>query len=208
MQVKSLLAATLFTAGSVAHAGLITTIEAENVWTSQQANVTTIDFENGNDGGVTGDFRIYGPSVTTDSPSASPYGVSDHYLSVPNPDRSGSASIDLGGDYSYFGLFWGSMDTYNTIEFYSNGVLVDSVTGGDVIGLLADGNQQSWRSNRYVNFVFDGGETFDSYTLVSSNYAFETDNHAYGNVSVSEPATLALFGLGLAALGATRRRTK
>ena len=73
---------------------------------------------------------------------------------------------------------------------------------------MANGGQSSWASNRYVNFLFTEGDFFDRIVLVSTNWAFESDNHAFGNIttSVPEPGTLAMFGLGLMGLGVVARR--
>lgn len=220
MKLKSLIATSLLVAGASAQAGLIITVEDANILSNQQG-VTEIDFEGlsvvtgatdgttnlNADASISGDYAIYADSIGGQSAEPYGFGAGNDFLSVPNPTNNGSATVELGDSYNYFGLFWGSVDRYNSISFYdSNDILLASVGGADIQGLLANGNQTSWESNRFINFFFTDGMSYDSYKMTSNGYAFETDNHAYGNVAVSEPATVALFGLGLAALGFARRK--
>lgn len=140
-----------------------------------------------------------------------------NYLSVPNPfggSTEGSVSVSLGQEYSYFGIYWGSIDTYNDITFYLNGVKVAAWAGGARNGWAdsyltgsvdANGNQTDPPSNVYVNFL--DLPQFDSFTLHSAGRAFEVDNIAVGN-PVPEPATMLLMGTGLAGLIAANRRRK
>ena len=177
--------------------------------TSTQSGVTTVDFNDGTIGAyiatALAEYTIFSTQSGTNQ-SAPPAGVNSNYLSVPNPIQSGTAEFGLGGNYDYFGLFWGSVDSYNTLSFWSAGTQVVSFTGSQITPLLANGNQTSDLSNRYVNFFFNGGVTFDTVRLKSTNYAFETDNHSFG--VVPEPSIIALFGLGLLGLGFASRKKK
>ena len=53
-------------------------------------------------------------------------------------DGGGDSTISLKFDayLLYFGLLWGSIDDYNTLEFYSDNTLVDTVTGSMVTASL------------------------------------------------------------------------
>ncbi len=200
----------LFTLGaSVSQAVPIVSLSAPGQIISGVAGVTTIDFNSGcGYATCSGNYQIVTGSVS--GRYAQPAGTSGPYLTVPNPVASGNALFSLGTQADYFGLFWGSIDDYNSISFYNSGSLVGTFSGTAVVGSADDnGNQTSLRSNRYINFMFGGGETFDAVRLTSTNYAFESDNHAYRAVSVPEPGTLALFGLGLMGMAfAARRRVQ
>jgi len=166
----------------------------------------------------TGDYRIRNTSQS--GISAQPYGLSGvdttNFISVPNSTSSGSAlaieAVNLGSLYNYFGLWWGSVDSYNKVEFYRGTTLVDSITGTQAINpSVANGNQTAPSTNLYVNLY--NLHDFDSFKLISTNYAFEVDNIAVANTTapVPEPGTMMLLGVGmlcLAVYGKRRQNSK
>jgi hypothetical protein len=116
-----------------------------------------------------------------------------------------SATFDLPNLELYFGLLWGSVDTYNTLEFYNGAVLVGTLTGVDV-NAAANGDQGA-AGTFYVNINSD--TAFNRVSARSSQHAFEIDNISFTQTIPSpEPITLSLFGAGLAGLGLVRRRRK
>lgn len=148
---------------------------------------------------------VYAAPFITDTLSVDNTG----YLTVPK-DLAGSvsATLTLGTTANYFGLLWGSIDAYNTIDFLFGGSVVESWTGSMVANpSTANGNQTAPSTNVYVNFF--ELPTFDAVRLTSTGFAFESDNHAYAMIAVPEPGTLALLAAGLLGFAvATRRRTR
>jgi hypothetical protein len=158
---------------------------------------TTIDFNAPGVGAPSTGFAKYSPSgisqLFTGSKSgvsATPYLDTTRYLTL-NTNQSTTIAFD--GLVNYFGLYWGSVDSYNKIEFKKDNTTLATFTGTDVAKLVSatySKNPQyaSWTSpytNVYVDF-FSGSadKNFNKVVLSSTGAAFESDNHAYKPVPV------------------------
>ena len=208
MLSKKWIAAAVLVAGtsSVAHAGFIETTFTSGL-TTQVANTTSYNFDSGaKPVGYSGDGWILPGSFA--GLAAAPAGDNTPFLSLAYAKPTGTETITAaaGQYYDYFGLYWGSIDNYNWISFYNGDNELKTITGNDVIltgtGL---GDQTAPGSNRYVNF-FLHDMAFDRIVLGTSNYAFESDNHAFANIAVPEPGMLTLVVSALGAMFLIRRR--
>ena len=125
---------------------------------------------------------------------ATPYGDTTNYLAVLG---GGSETISYGSEKTTFGLYWGSVDSYNVLSFYDGATLVDTITGSQTGPLIASGGQGDYSSNGYV--VISGLPKFNNVVVSSGSNSFEFDSVVAGGVP--EPSTWMMMGLGFAGLG-------
>ena len=128
---------------------------------------------------------VNGSSSVTAAPFVGPspgHQDTTNYLSI---GGNGTETITFTSQKNAFGLYWGSLDSYNTIQFYDGETFVASYTGADISPLFPNGNQGSFASNGYVEF--SGLHSFNTVVLRSTSNAFEIDNISAGTIP---PATL------------------
>lgn len=185
-------------------------VAAGNEFTSPNAGFLTENFNSGFTWAWTGDGMVVSGSLS--GKYAAPAGVggvpdASQYVTVPIDTAIpaiNTLTATPGGSYNYIGLWWGSVDDYNVLKFYSGGNLVETITGAQAINPSdANGNQTAPSTNLYVN-IYDL-PFFDSFSMTSDRYAFEADNITVG---VPEPATLLLLGSGLLGLALTGAKKK
>jgi hypothetical protein len=131
---------------------------------------------------------------------------------------SGSPSprfLDLGGDFTSFSLLWGSIDTYNTLEFLDDGSTVGTFTGTNIVNLINStfgSGTASFNSGgnsnhvALVSFMAGSGEAFDTLKFSSERPDGVTDWAAFEFATpVPVPAGALLFGTAFVIAGVARR---
>ena len=169
-----------------------------------------IDFDPTLEAGVSivGDYAITNASVV--GIAASPLGDATNFLTVPNATIPGSATMTftsfLGGDVTGFSFYWGSIDTYNTLELLNrSGVVIGTFTGAGFPP--ANGDQGAGATNRRVAFDLTGSDQqLGGLRFTSSQFAFESDTFSFS--VVPEPATWGLMIMGFGGLGAMLRSNR
>ncbi|MGI4756978.1 MAG: Npun_F0296 family exosortase-dependent surface protein [Janthinobacterium lividum] len=206
MRLSIFAAAALLTGSLAAHATMTynatpSTTTPPNGLVSSYSGVTTLNF----DGSTALPFGFTGGTVVQTSSSgnyAAPNGdTSNFYIVGTAPNFMGSATFSPGAAYNYFGLYWGSIDSANTLTFLSNGTQVGSISGSQLLANYPN-------TNEFVDVFFAGGTTYDSVAFTTPNPNFELDNVTYGNVAVTpEPSTFVMLGTGvLGVAGVIKRR--
>lgn len=155
---------------------------------------------------------VSGGLVTTgsvDTIRAQPFGSTGNYWTVSPADGTpGIMDLSSIGDIFNISFIWGSVDSYNFIDFLDgNGNVITTFSGSDIFN-PANGSQTDPDLNPVVRFDVTGDHvaSLTSLRLRATDNAFETDNFAIN--AVPEPATWAMMLLGFGAIGFGMRRRR
>lgn len=166
--------------------------------------------------GITVQFSAGGQSQAVQGASsgfyAAPFLSNNNGLVFGNPANNenattyvttgiGSVTLLFPARVKYLGLLWGSVDAYNSLDFYNGATLIHTMTGSDVTAL--PNGEQGANNTFYVNI--NSAAAFDRVVARSTSYAFEFDNVAFNAdaIGVPEPAAAGIFLLGLLLVGSS-----
>lgn len=204
--MRTILMAAFTAAAFATSAGAVTTITSVP-GPDGAGQVVLFNFNSGAPAGLSGNYSI--TTGTTAQLAAAPLGDTTPYLVVPGLGNGtmGTATLNLGTALNNLSFYWGSIDSYNNVTFYTGangaGTSLGTFAGNQVPGATADGAQGTTANNRRVFFNFDGS-TAQSVVFNSTSIAFEVDDIA--TAAVPEPTIWATLIAGFGMIGFSLRR--
>ncbi len=158
---------------------------------------------------LSGDFAY---ATGTSGAAASPALDASRYLYTSSAVGSGTATLST-FDLSSVSFYWGSIDSYNSVDVLGAGGVTLLSLGGSAFS-PANGDQSAAITNQRIFFTADAGEVITGLRFNATGVAFEIDDVAGAfagggsGSTVPEPASWALMiaGFGLVGVGARRRR--
>lgn len=136
------------------------------------------------------------------------------YFSVGGIGAGGGANspvtLTLGAPVDEFTMLWGSIDSYNTIGFYSGATFLGSFSGTDIVNEFSlGGSPLNFEQVALLNFSDFGQDGLTSITFSSGDGVNQQAAFEFALAPVPLPASILMLlgGLaGLGGLGVLRRR--
>lgn len=154
-------------------------------------------------------FSYFGPVLPFSIPgvAAAPAGDATLYgFAYPGIDATFQVNS---GSFDSLSFYLGSLDSYNTISFYSGATLIDSFTGSDLtIPNPANGNQAAGDTNRRYFFTFGTADNVNRVVFNTTLPAFEFDDIAAAVSTVPEPSSWMMMILGFGLIGFMLRKDR
>ena len=154
----------------------------------------------------------YGYATGTSGAAASPAGDNSQYFYTSSAIGSGSATLST-LDLTRIGFYWGSIDSYNSVDVLGAGGTTLFTLGGSAFS-PANGDQGAPNTNQRVDFLATGGDVITGLRFNATGVAFEiddvtgtlTEGGGGSGSTVPEPATWALMLAGFGFVGFAARR--
>ena len=124
-----------------------------------------------------------------------------NYLSVL---AGGEATLSFNTAQDLIGFIWGTVDAYNTVEFFLESVSKQSFTGTDIAEFVGEGFPDT---GLVSIFAFFSG-SFDEVVFTSTSNSFEIDSIYFENSVPASGSTIVVLGFGLIGIGVASRRFK
>ena len=158
---------------------------------------TTYNMNAGNQAPLAGSSVLF-TTGSVDGQNAAPFGDGTMYASVGTNVSPATDTLLLSSTGNhYLGLYWGSIDTFNTIEITDSSGTTD-VNAANFLALAPANGFQGSGGSAYVNIFDTDGIT--GIKFISTQKAFEFDNLTLSS-AVPEPSTWAMMILGFFGLG-------
>lgn len=162
-----------------------------------------VTFDTANAMGYSFDGNIH-TATSSSSSAAEPAGDTTTFGYISSAFEPSTSTLTTPGVKS-ISFYWGSIDTFNSVDVLgAGGKTLKTIVGGSIPP--ANGNQMASDTNRRVDITAGAGETITGLRFKSTGVAFEFDNFAAG--AVPEPASWALFIGGFGMVGAASRRRR
>lgn len=149
-------------------------------------------------------FSFFGPTFATSvlGVAAAPAGDSTVFGAA-EPGSNAVLNVLSGFQLNTLSFYLGSLDDFNTLEFFHNGTLITAFTGNQLtVPNPANGDQTGGDTNRRYFFTMDAADGVNQVVFVSNGKpAFEFDNIAAAISGVPEPQTWAMMILGFGMIG-------
>jgi hypothetical protein len=97
-------------------------------------------------------------------------------------EPSGAVTFNYSAPQKYFGLLWGSVDTYNSLSFYDGATLVATFVGNQITANPT--GSQAADGSFFVSFNFTDSTQYTSVIATSTSPAFEFNAMGYASVNI------------------------
>jgi hypothetical protein len=146
----------------------------------------------------TGDAVLF-TTGTVSGQNAQPFSDGTTYASVGTLVSPAISTLTLsGGPINYIGLYWGSIDAFNSITITNSNNETTVINSANYNALDPANGDQGLLGSAYVN-IFDTAFNITSIVFASSQKAFEFDNLTVA--AVPEASTWAMMILGFLGVG-------